>query len=165
VTDYNFQVNPFFVDKSQPSRLTDRLYLSGMHFARQHDALRALGVECVVNLTPDDDGCLEAGFEVLQLTINDAEEPARVNVTTFLTAMRAWHAEDKTVLIHCHAGVSRTSAFAIAWLMAQRGANADTDLRTLWSSCEDQVGKVRDIIMPHYLLKRAVLHYFESIQP
>ncbi len=44
--------------------------------------------------------------------------------------------------------------------MHQRGANAKSDLRTMWSQCEDIVGAARPIIMPHYLLKRAILSHF-----
>ena len=160
--DHVFERNPFFVDNSAPSRLTPTLYLSGMWSARQHDALKELGITAVVNLTPDDDGCEAAGFKVLRIGIDDAAEMLRPDVTIarFLRQMEEWEASGETVLIHCHAGISRTSVFAIAWLMHRRGCNAQSDHRTMWSACEDEVGAARPIIMPHYLLKRAVLNYF-----
>ena len=74
MSDHVFERNPFFVDRSQPSRLSDRLYLAGMAAARDHDALRALGVTAVVNLTPDDDGCADAGFKTLHVGIDDAAD-------------------------------------------------------------------------------------------
>lgn len=46
--------------------------------------------------------------------------------------------------------------------MHKRGCNRESDLRSEWGRCEDQVGRARPIIMPHYLLKRAVLRYFEG---
>lgn len=164
MTEHVFTVNPLFVDTSNPSKLSERLYLAGAATAREHDKLREMGVTAVVNLTPEDFGCEAAGFKVLHLKIEDAAEMLDpvATVGRYLAQMDAWHASGETVLIHCHAGISRTSTFAIAWLMHQRGAKSTSDLRGMWSRAEDEVGAARPIIMPHVLLKRAVLHYFES---
>jgi predicted protein tyrosine phosphatase len=158
-TEHVFTVNPLFVDRSNPSRLLPWVFLSGCAFAREHAAMRALGITAVANLTPDDFGCADAGFKVLHLTIDDATAPPRERRAIHRT-MQSWEASGDVVLIHCHAGISRTSAFAIAWLMHTRGANAQSDLLTMWSTSEDIVGAVRPIIMPHYLLKRAVIQHF-----
>jgi predicted protein tyrosine phosphatase len=159
-TDHVFTVNPNFVDRSNPSRVSDRLYLAGAATAREHDKLRELGITAVVNLTPDDFGCAEAGFKVYKVSIDDAVALDARHVAQFIAKMEDWEASGETVLIHCHAGISRTSSFAIAWLMHKRGANPQSDLLTIWSQCEDIVGAARPIIMPHYLLKRAVLEHF-----
>lgn len=162
-----FTVNPLFVDRSNPSQLAPRLFLAGAATAREHERLRTLGVTAIVNLTPDDFGCEAAGFKVLHLKINDAEAmlDAKRTVARFIEQMDAWEASGETVLIHCHAGISRTASFAIAWLMHQRGCHRDSDLRGEWSRAEDRVGHARPIIMPHYLLKRAVLEYFAARGP
>lgn len=165
MTDHVFTVNPAFVDQSQPSRLTPTLYLSGAAFAAQHERMRALGITAVVNLTDEDFGHANAGFHELRLNLQDAEEVPGGAISTFLMMMTSWASTDEVVLIHCHGGISRTAAFAIAWRMCQRGCTADSDLRYEWSRAEDEVGAVRPIIMPHYLLKRSVLQYFETVRP
>ena len=162
MADHDFQVNPLFVDVSNPSKLSDRIYLAGAHTARQHDLLRSLGITAVVNLTPDDYGCGEAGFKVCWVPIQDAEALDTRHFARFLAQMDEWERDGEVVLIHCHAGISRTSSFTIGWLMHKAGANHDTDLRGLWSRFEDAVGQVRPIIMPHYLLKTAILNHFDA---
>lgn len=160
--DHNFTRNPFFVDRSVPSKLTDRIYLSGFDATKNPAFLESLGITAIINLTPDDNGCEAAGFEVHQMPTEDGQEPAVGYVGEFIEVMKAFMEEGHIVLIHCHAGISRTSSQAIAWMMYERGCHKDTDLRTVWSECEDEVRVVRPIIMPHYLLKRAVIQYFES---
>lgn len=159
-SDHVFERNPLYIDRSNPSQLSERIFLAGAATAREHTELRALGITALVNLTPDDYGCAEAGFKMLHLAIDDAVALDPANVARFLAQMIAWEESDETVLIHCHAGISRTSAFAIAWLMHKRGANAESDLHTMWSDAESLVEIARPIIMPHYLLKRAVLDHF-----
>lgn len=162
MSDHDFNVNPLFVDVSNPSKLSDRIYLAGAHTARQHDLLRSLGITAVVNLTPDDYGCEAAGFKVCHIKIEDAAALPDEPIKRFLATMDEWERDGEVVLIHCHAGISRTSSFAIAWLMHKAGANHDCDLRGLWSRFEDAVGVVRPIIMPHVLLKRAILNHFDA---
>lgn len=165
MSDHVFTVNPLFVDVSNPSQLAPNLFLAGIATARNYALLRELGITAVMTLTRDNPGCGGQGLKARQFWIDDATEmldPMRV-IALFLDQMEAWERDGETILIHCNAGISRTSSFAIAWLMHKRGCNADSDLRGEWSRAEDQVGKVRPIIMPHVLLKRAVLNYFEGI--
>lgn len=165
--DHSFTVNPLYVDRSNPSQLAERLYLAGIATARDFALLRSLGITAVVNLTPDDPGCSEVGFKTLQIPIDDAVsmfDPVKT-IATFIARMEEWEAGGETILIHCHAGISRTSCFAIAWLMWKRGCNAESDLKAEWSRAEDLVGKARPIIMPHYLLKRGVMDYFAAVAP
>jgi protein tyrosine phosphatase (PTP) superfamily phosphohydrolase (DUF442 family) len=165
VSDHHFTVNPFYVDRSQPSRLSDRIYLGGSWTARAHELLRELGVTAVVNLTPDDFGCAAAGFKVHHAPIDDATALAPGVIGAFLLRMDAWEQSGDVVLIHCHAGISRTSTFAIAWLMYKAGCHQGTDLAAAWRVAEDVVARARDIIMPHYLLKRGVLAFFAGLLP
>jgi hypothetical protein len=163
VTDHVFTPNPAYDDKSNPSMLTPWLYLAGAATARNHALLAELGISCVVNLTKDDYDTDVAGFATLKLHQDDADDIEDATIATFLEVMDGWERDGAVVLIHCFGGVSRTAAFAIAWLMHKAGANRDKDLRTMWSQAEDRIGRVRPIILPHYLLKRAVLRYFEGI--
>lgn len=161
--DHKFEVNKLFVDRSIPSKLTDRIYLSGFHATSNPAFLESLGITAVINLTPDDNGLSDKGFEVHQISIEDGKELPVKYVAEFIEVMRAFIVEEgHVVLIHCHAGISRTSSFAIAWMMHEWGCHKGIDLRTAWSAGEDEVRAVRPIIMPHYLLKRAVIEYFKT---
>lgn len=87
------------------------------------------------------------------------------HVWQFLVQMDQWEAEGETVLVHCHAGISRISSFAIAWLMHKSGANRNSDLERMWDEAERRILKVRPIIMPHPTLKDVVLAYFAQVLP
>lgn len=157
--------DPVWTDMSNPSQVTDHLWLAGIATARNAALLREHGITAIVSLTHEDPGCEAAGFKTLQLPLDDGaamSDPVDL-LTRFLQQMEAWVATGEVVLIHCTAGISRTSAFAIAWLMHQRGCHAESDLRGEWSRAEDRVRYARPIIMPHYALKRSVLTYFEGI--
>lgn len=119
--DHVFTPNPRYVDVSNPSQLAPHLWLAGAATARQHELLRQLGITAVVNLTPDDFGCAEAGFKVLHLKIDDGADLPDGVLDTFLSAMDDWERAGEVILIHCHAGISRTSSFAIALADAQAG--------------------------------------------
>lgn len=165
MTDHVFEVNPLYIDRSNPSQLSERLYLAGIATARDYALLRELGITAVMSLTRDNPYCGGNGFKARIFPIDDASEMlnAKWVIEEFLEQMEEWEQSGETILIHCNAGISRTSSFAIAWIMHKRGCNADSDLRREWSRAEDLVGKARPIIMPHHLLKRAILNYFEGI--
>ncbi|GMF27354.1 unnamed protein product [Phytophthora fragariaefolia] len=118
------------------------LYVSNLRVARDAIKLRALGITHVINccgeLKHDEDGfelpasSIDSDFHVLKLLVrDDANEdltPFLPRVMDFIAPCR-WRdsssrektcTEDK-VLVHCHQGVSRSCAFAIAYVMLEQG--------------------------------------------
>lgn len=156
-----------------PSKFNDRLYLGGMATSRNVAGLRSLGITAVMNLTDEELGHDKVGFKSHTLFIQDGEPCTTKKVAEFIEVMKKWKASDESVLIHCHAGISRTSAMTIAWLMYEHlweieGFSTEpwkaeeVDLRELWSFYEGQVKLVRPIIMPHQALKDSVMKYFKE---
>ncbi|KDD73181.1 hypothetical protein H632_c2452p0, partial [Helicosporidium sp. ATCC 50920] len=111
---------------ARPSLVVDGLYLSGAVGAASLHVLRHLGVSHVLNATADlpcDDGLRRvAGVQGwLRASLRDVEEedlaPAIAEALAFIDAA---HAEGGIVLVHCHAGRSRSASLVLAWLMTRR---------------------------------------------
>ncbi|KAE9346028.1 hypothetical protein PF008_g8488 [Phytophthora fragariae] len=112
------------------------LYVSNFQVARDAAKLRALGITRVINCCGElkhcEDGVehsSDSEFQVLKLLLrDDANEdltPFFPQVMEFIAACRQREGEvngkgDK-VLVHCHQGVSRSCAFAIAYVMMEQG--------------------------------------------
>lgn len=148
-----------------PTQLAPKLYLGSAATAVHHQALRNLGVTAIMNCTPDDFGAAAAGFEYYQVPIDDCELVPPLTIDAAIQQLEAWADTDQVILVHCHAGISRSPSYVIAWWMWRNGANAASDLRTFWSECLDRIAMQRDIVQPHHYLKQSVLRYFEGVQP
>nr|CCA18815.1 conserved hypothetical protein [Albugo laibachii Nc14] len=102
------------------------LYVSNLSVARDITRLRELGISHIINccskLDDEDDG---TSFIRLQLALRDDVEE---NLTPFLHIVVQFIQSAKQfpkskVLIHCHQGVSRSCALAIAYLMYATNAS------------------------------------------
>jgi hypothetical protein len=142
------------------SRLSPRVYLG--RFADGRD-WRAGGVDAVCNLTQDDHDPRPTHY--LWLRQEDSAEIPSWKIAEFLRWMRQQYLAGRTVLIHCHAGISRTSAFAVFWMMWQDRVPADGDLASAWSAREDHVRRCRDCIEPHWKLKQSLLQFYRKHGP
>lgn len=142
-------------------KYNDRIYLGRCSDSRP-EVLKALGITAVANLTQD---YFEVPPEIklLKLDQADGDYVSDSTLRTFLDWMDVTWAEGHTILIHCHAGISRTPSFLIAWFMHCSGCNRDSDLRREWSVYEDKIGKIRPVIQPHYKLKKSIISYFEQL--
>jgi hypothetical protein len=145
------------------TRLTDRIWLTSMVTARCEDALEAAGIDAVCNLTQEDYACAREHYFFLDQW--DSEPIAAYKIQRFVRWMAEQRDAGRAVLVHCHAGISRTSAFVIFWMMWADGVSRDGDLRLEWSKREDVVRFARRIIMPHWKLKQSLLAYYERYGP
>lgn len=93
----------------------------------------------------------------------------------FLAEMERLTAENRTIVIHCLAGISRTPSFTILWQLHRilQGVYFDCQtgdsklvmrlgLSALWSTLEDQIRQVRPWSQPHANLKRSILEFLEA---
>jgi hypothetical protein len=143
------------------SQLNEYVFLGSCVMAVKGKELKDLGISCIVNLTPEKWGWEEQGFEEYQIPIDDGVAfDADTILPAYFDRMDKWLWDGKKVFIHCHMGVSRTASFAIAWMMWAGYDLQGSDLRKLWSQCEDRVRMVRPVIEPAYTLKRTVLLHF-----
>jgi protein-tyrosine phosphatase len=134
------------------NRLCDLIYLSDANEARDIDLLHKHGIQAVCNLTPETDNLNRDEFVVLRLDQQDGQPIPEHVIGRFLEWMHERMVASQRTLIHCAAGVSRTGAFAVAWLMA---CGFD------WAEAEQEVNRKR-LIQPHQALKDSVLAYFRG---
>mmetsp|Transcript_10153 Transcript_10153/g.11069 ORF Transcript_10153/g.11069 Transcript_10153/m.11069 type:complete len:167 (+) Transcript_10153:27-527(+) len=105
-----------------PTKILDNLYISGSLEARQQDNLKQLGITHVAAIgtglpTPHPDL-----VKYFTLDVKDDEEE---NLGQYFPVIvdfidRAME-ENGTVLVHCRAGVSRSSTSVCAYLMHEKG--------------------------------------------
>jgi protein-tyrosine phosphatase len=120
----------YFVDTPAPGRIaTAGRPRSGERLAREMAHLREQGVDVLASLLspkevsdlrldPERDVAAEAGIEFLSFPIEDHGLPASdVAVTRFTAALAQRVAEGKTVVVHCRAGIGRSSLMAAVTLM------------------------------------------------
>eukprot|EP00887_Chlorella_sp_A99_P007916 scaffold12.g7916.t1 len=107
---------------ARPVRLMPRLWISGAVEASSTYLLRHLGITHVLNATED---LLapepELGFTALRCPLRDVEEE---DIARYFAPaaefIDAGLASGGGVLVHCHAGRSRSCSLVLAWLMQRR---------------------------------------------
>ena len=102
------------------SRIDDLLYIGGQFRARQWPALRALGIRAVLSLQAERADTFHGPQpdRALRLLVPDFQPPSVNQLHEAVAFIRAAHAEQLPVLVHCHAGVGRASLTASAFLIA-----------------------------------------------
>lgn len=117
-----------------------RLVSSGQPTREQFPAVRAAGVEAVINLAPvtdpaslpDEQAIVEGlGMAYTHIPV-DWEAPAAADLERFFAAMDAY--ADRRLLVHCYAN-SRASAFVFLWRVLKAGEDAGAaraDMVRLW---------------------------------
>lgn len=108
-------------------RVDDRVWAAGQPDARQYRALAAVGVRVIVDVrtgAPDDPNKADRatlrrlGLEYVALPIRDGHVPDRGAVQRFVDVVER---SNGLVLVHCGAGVGRSSTLAAGYLMARDG--------------------------------------------
>lgn len=141
------------------SRLSEYLYLGDQNDATTPGRLESVGIGAVCNLTELTDGLAPHWRDqdrYIRLNQADGYPISHAVITEFLAWMISQRTSSRRVLIHCAAGVSRTSAFAILWLMFCGFS---------WDEAEAMVKAARPIISPNPVLKESILAYFAGGTP
>jgi protein tyrosine phosphatase (PTP) superfamily phosphohydrolase (DUF442 family) len=113
---------------SKLRHVDDRVWRSAAPTAEGYRNLAAMGVTTVVDLRAEADleahDALLAGLDVdlVRLPIRDGQVPTPDVIDEFLQVVRD---SDGTVLVHCGAGVGRTSVMAAAYLLDKGAAPMD----------------------------------------
>ncbi|KAG1702493.1 hypothetical protein DVH05_009443 [Phytophthora capsici] len=110
--------------------LSGFLYVSNLRVARDMTKLRALGITHVINccgelkhyengveLPETSDGAIDTLKLLLRDDANEDLTPFLPQVMDYMSSCRKGKGK---VLVHCHQGVSRSCAFAIAYIMLDR---------------------------------------------
>lgn len=105
------------VDTALYPEIIPGLYLASAQLAKCKKSLRLLNIESVVSLMQE---LLNAGMETLHIPISDRPDEkiddAILKAVAFISQKRA---EDKKVLVHCQAGISRSATVVLAFLMKE----------------------------------------------
>ena len=104
----------------------------GRPYVDQLDGLRAMGVTAIVTLTERPLALTpEAGtWDVLHEAVVDFQPPTQEQLLRIVRWMRDRAAADKTIAVHCMAGIGRTGTVLAAWLVAG-GATPTQAVRTV----------------------------------
>ncbi len=116
------------------SKVTPQLYIGSVFEAKNKDFLKSKHITHIVNATYEIKNFFPQDFVYLKLNLLDipmqslytALEPAYKFITNAM-------GKGGVVLVHCQAGVSRSSSVVIYYLMKSKGWDYDTALKYLRS--------------------------------
>ncbi|XP_043095012.1 dual specificity protein phosphatase 18 [Puntigrus tetrazona] len=117
------------------AQVTDCLYIGNSRAAGDSSLVRSLNITCVINATRDASGANVPGVEYVHVPVADDPESGLGDYfDSVADEIRRVGDGDGRVLLHCKAGVSRSAALCLAYLMKHRRltlAEAHALLRSL----------------------------------
>lgn len=131
-------------------KIIDRIYVGNYSSATMLDYDNPEGITYILNCTPDAHRGLKK-FQIRQLNINDGVEMSP-EVIRFALEMisEAIHNGGK-ILVHCHAGISRSVSLVCAHLMYAGFS---------WDEAVEFVSSRRPQAFPNPHIARSIKHYF-----
>ncbi|KAK3926674.1 Dual specificity protein phosphatase 10 [Frankliniella fusca] len=152
---------PLDVDAAPASRLLPHLYLGNARDASLR-SLRLLGADYVLSVTSapagvSDEAYRAAGVRHRALPARDCwQQSLRDHFHDAFNFIEEARSRGGVVLLHCQAGVSRSAAVAIAYLMRARGLSM--------AEAYKEVKAVRPIISPNLNFMGQLLELEQSLQ-
>ncbi|XP_052133420.1 dual specificity protein phosphatase 10-like isoform X2 [Frankliniella occidentalis] len=152
---------PLDVDAAPPSRLLPHLYLGNARDASLR-SLRLLGADWVLSVTSappgvPDEAYRAAGVRHRALPARDCwQQSLRDHFQDAFNFIEEARSRGGVVLLHCQAGVSRSAAVAIAYLMRARGLSM--------AEAYKEVKAVRPIISPNLNFMGQLLELEQSLR-
>jgi predicted protein tyrosine phosphatase len=136
------------------SRISDTLYLSDISAAKNVAILREKNIQCVITITKKSIFML-SGIEYTHLMIDDIATVNFIESTlpTVLQTIKQLH-KNKTTLVHCYKGMSRSVCFVILVLIYQ-GMN--------FNEAYASVKNKKPNIDPNPEFVRQIIQHFESM--
>lgn len=102
------------------SMILPNLYISDMHHAQNAQLLQSLGITGIINIAPKlTENKFEQKPEFAYLTIYEDDSP-KVNLKSYFTLTNKFidkYRKERGVLVHCAAGISRSSSIILAYVM------------------------------------------------
>jgi len=102
-----------------PSEIIPRiLYLGDVRSCRDRDALKAVGITHIVNVTKDLNDEFREDFQYYRIPMwDDFRKDIKKHFKDAFSFIDRALKDNGTVFIHCQAGISRSSTFVIGYLM------------------------------------------------
>ncbi|XP_024130882.1 dual specificity protein phosphatase 18 [Oryzias melastigma] len=133
-------------------RVTDHLYLSNSKSANDLSQLRVNKITCIINVSESRSSCPPGVEEYIHIPVSDSpQSPLGDHFDWVADKVQVAAENDGRTLVHCNAGVSRSAALCIAFLMRHRGASL-LEAHAWLKSC-------RPIIRPNHGFWRQLIQY------
>jgi len=130
------------VGTTDPTQITEKLYLGSRFSAEDKDKLTSLGIRYILNVTTEAANLFTGLFQYYQIPIVDQEME---NIMQYFPAafefIEKAMSEKSAILVHCVAGSSRSATIVIAYLMKYNNMS----LKDAFVLCR----KKRNIVSPN----------------
>eukprot|EP01062_Namystynia_karyoxenos_P060434 TRINITY_DN5201_c0_g1_i1.p1 TRINITY_DN5201_c0_g1~~TRINITY_DN5201_c0_g1_i1.p1 ORF type:complete len:1113 (+),score=233.75 TRINITY_DN5201_c0_g1_i1:118-3456(+) len=145
-------------DKTYPDQVTEHVFLGSLRTTQTEKVFRVHNITAIVTagkglqvIDP-----LPQGVEQLLLNVDDSPDQTLVpffeQVNEYINRMAQ---EDRRVLVHCFAGLSRSVTFVCAYLMRQR--------RMTFKAALHLVKRARPAVNPNQGFRRQLIDYEEQL--
>eukprot|EP00960_Hanusia_phi_P011234 328637-Hanusia_phi.AAC.5 len=115
------------------TRVTDFLYVGGLHVAQNLELLKGVGISHIINcskITSED--FYPESFTYMSIYINDApSEDISCHIYNAIHFIDKARREGKKILVHCTQGVSRSCSICIAYTMLREKISYDEAFQRL----------------------------------
>jgi len=158
------ELQQFLLNESfEISKIKNDLYLSNYEASQNYDLLSKLGIEQILTVGNDLKHCdcsfnqcdvdcsFNQKFKLMHILIDDDETE---DIFQYFDQTHAF-LKDKPTLVHCYAGISRSSTIVIAHLMKEY----DMSYFSAFKLCKEK----RSIICPNSGFQKQLQQYEESI--
>ncbi|XP_054905180.1 dual specificity protein phosphatase 14-like [Poeciliopsis prolifica] len=135
-------------------RVTEHLFLSSSRAAKDCSQVAGNGITCIISATEtkDDSTPPPPGVEHIHIPVPDSpQSPLRDHFDQVADKIQSTAERHGCTLVHCNAGVSRSAALCLAYLMKHRGASL-LEAHRLLRSC-------RPIVRPNPGFWRQLIQY------
>lgn len=134
-------------------KILDRIYIGNYNSATMLDYKNEEGITHILNCTPDPHDGLDK-LTVHQININDGYEiPVDQIAFAIRTIGRAIEKNGK-ILVHCHAGISRSVSLVAAYLMY---------VGFSWDEAINFIKNRRPQAFPHPNIEKSIKQYFGGL--
>uniref|UniRef100_A0A3B3Y3N9 Uncharacterized protein n=1 Tax=Poecilia mexicana TaxID=48701 RepID=A0A3B3Y3N9_9TELE len=134
-------------------RVTEHLFLSSSRAAKDCSQVTGNGITCIINATETkNDAAPPPGVEYIHIPVPDSpQSPLRDHFDQVADKIQSTAEGHGCTLVHCNAGVSRSAALCLAYLMKHRGASL-LEAHRLLKSC-------RPVVRPNPGFWRQLIQY------
>jgi protein-tyrosine phosphatase len=112
------------------------LFISSANVAREKDFLIDNNISIIINCAKEESmnkyPSLTPSLKLYHIPLIDDEEPnAKEMILAGARMIQVYSKEDKNILVHCKAGISRSATVILAWMIVYKNIPFDTAYKYL----------------------------------